>query len=264
MVDLLYDGSFEGFLCCVYSHYYEEKAEGIYLEKGYQGRLGALTRTVPTREDQATKVYDAIGKKISHDALKRVYHVWLSNTPDKETLSLAYLIQGFRLGGGIDLLHADPVVYAMQQAEHKVTLEAHRFIGLVRFQELLPDLGRLELGRLELALAESLPTAILYSGFQPDHDIVELLANHFSRRFREEFLILHDKGRNKAVFAQGGDWYVSEFTEDQLSGLGQRDKTFELLWREYYHGIAIKERTNPRCQKRFMPVRYWKYLTEMK
>ncbi|HSA34375.1 MAG TPA: DUF4130 domain-containing protein, partial [bacterium] len=37
---------------------------------------------------------------------------------------------------------------------------------------------------------------------------------------------------------------------------------YEKMWRRYFKDIAIPERRNPRCQRRFMPVRYWKYLTE--
>ena len=29
MAEYLYDGTFEGFLCCVYDHYYNEKATAI-------------------------------------------------------------------------------------------------------------------------------------------------------------------------------------------------------------------------------------------
>ena len=28
----LYDGSFDGFLCCVYAHYYQESADGIRIQ----------------------------------------------------------------------------------------------------------------------------------------------------------------------------------------------------------------------------------------
>lgn len=258
MVDLLYDGTFEGFLCCIYVHYYEEKATEIHPREEYQSRLDRGFRIVETCEEQAEKVYHAISKKISSDALKRVYRVWLSTAENKENMCLRYLVLGFRLGSAVDLLHADPVVFEMQQTERSVALEVHRFIGLVRFQEFYPM--RSSPGDV----IAHLPKFILYSGIEPDHDILELMADHFSIRYRNELLLIHDKRRGKAVFSEGGNWYVAPFDQDQVRNLGQGDKLFEILWREYYHGIAIKERTNPRCQKRFMPVRYWKNLTEMK
>ena len=42
------------------------------------------------------------------------------------------------------------------------------------------------------------------------------------------------------------------------------ERQYQKLWKQYFETIAIRERTNPRCQKTLMPVRYWKHLTEMK
>ena len=39
MQDYLYDGTFEGFLTCVYHHYYTEPAAGICLKEEYQSSL---------------------------------------------------------------------------------------------------------------------------------------------------------------------------------------------------------------------------------
>lgn len=39
MQDYLYDGTFEGFLTCVYHHYYTEQAAGICLKEEYQPSL---------------------------------------------------------------------------------------------------------------------------------------------------------------------------------------------------------------------------------
>ena len=39
MQDYLYDGTFEGFLTCVYHHYYTEQAAGICLKEEYQSSL---------------------------------------------------------------------------------------------------------------------------------------------------------------------------------------------------------------------------------
>ncbi len=41
------------------------------------------------------------------------------------------------------------------------------------------------------------------------------------------------------------------------------ERLYQQLWRNYVRYTAITERTNPRKQRQDMPVRYWKYLTEM-
>jgi hypothetical protein len=72
------------------------------------------------------------------------------------------------------------------------------------------------------------------------------------------------RNRNKAVFAQGGSWYISEFSEADLPKYGIGESEYQGLWKKYFETIAIRERVNPSCQKRFMPVRYWKNLTELR
>ncbi len=45
--------------------------------------------------------------------------------------------------------------------------------------------------------------------------------------------------------------------------LDPEELLFQSLWRTYFKSTAIMERLNPRKQRQDMPVRYWKYLTEM-
>ena len=243
MVDYLYDGTFEGFLSCVYAHYYEEKASGIFPATGYQANFLGKPRLISTDGDKALKVYDAIENKISSADIERVYRVFLSSAPDKENKLLKYIVMGFKTGSRIRLLHGDPVVFDVQQIEHKVAREAERLCGLIRFT--------------------ALRGGVLYSPIEPDHDVCELLARHFCERFKNDPFIIHDKKRSKALVASGGDFYISEFTSESLPALDGDEIEYRALWKKYFDAIAIRERTNPRCQKNLMPVRYWKNLTEM-
>jgi len=243
MVDYLYDGTFEGFLCCVYAHYYEEKANGIFSREQYQATLLGPVREVQTDESKTAKVYDAIENKISPYDLQRIYRVFLSGIEGKETKLLRYIIFGFKHGPKIRLLHGEQIVLDVQQIEQKVTREIHRLMGLIRFTALKGD--------------------ILYTPIEPDHDVCEFLAKHFCDRFKNDPFIIHDKKRSKALIASGGDWYISEFTSESLPAFSEGENDYQKLWKKYFDIIAIKERTNPRCQKNFMPVRYWKNLTEM-
>jgi len=242
MVDYLYDGTFEGFLCCVYAHYYENKANGIFHKEQYQANLLGKSIEIETDESKATKVYNAIETKISTHDMRRVYCVFLSSIEDKETKLLKYIEMGFKKGPRIRLLHGVQTVLDVQQIEQKVLFESHRLKGLVRFTLLKGD--------------------ILYSPIEPDHDVCELLAEHFCDRFKSDPFIIHDKKREKALIASGGDWYISAFSLEDVPELADVETDYRKLWKSYFEIIAIKERTNPRCQKNFMPVRYWKNLTE--
>ena len=244
MADYLYDGTFEGFLSCVYAHYYIEKADGIYRNGAYQPSLLTEAREIDSDKYKALKVYRAIERKISSYDLQRIYKVFMSDVSDKENMLLDYIVFGFKNGPKIRLLHGNPIVFAVQQIEKKVNHEVHRLCGLIRFTELRGG--------------------VLYSPIEPDHDVCEFLAGHFCDRFRNEPFIIHDKKRSKALIASGGEFYISEFSSKALPAFSENESEYQKLWKKYFDTIAIKERTNPGCQKNFMPVRYWKNLTEMK
>lgn len=252
MVDYLYDGTFEGFLTCIYTHYYEEKASGIYRKENYQASLLNGSRFVETEEKKASRVYEAIQNKISREDLRRIYRVFLSSDEDKENILLSYIRMGFKEGAGISLLHSNPIVFAVQKCEYKVSIETHRIKGLARFSA------------LKNSSSGTSGKEILYCCVEPDHDILEIIAGHFSDRLKNDPFIIHDKTRSKAVFAQGGSWYISGFTDQDLPLLGVGEREYRDLWKKYFETIAIQERVNPNCQKRFMPVRYWKNLTEFR
>jgi len=244
MKDYLYDGTFEGFLTCIYDHYYIEEASGAYQKDQYQASLLFDSIEVETDVDKAVTVYQAIQSKISDFDLKRIYRVFLSSVEGKDTKLLKYIILGFKKGRIISSLHGDPIVFDVQAAEIKVTTEVHRFTGLIRFS-MLED-------------------HVLYAPIEPDHDVLEFLAGHFADRLKNDPFIIHDTRREKAVIASGGRWYIAQFSRDLLPDLSADEEGWRNLWKKYFESIAIKERTNPRCQKTFMPVRYWKNLTEMK
>jgi probable DNA metabolism protein len=220
-----------------------EKEGGIFHRKDYQPNMFAKSRDIETDESKALAVYDAIEKKISPYDLKRVYKVFMSSAPDKEEKLLDYIRLGFKKGSKIRLLHGHPIVFDVQQIEHKVNREAHRLAGIIRFTVL--------------------QGGVLYSPIEPDHDVCEFLAGHFCDRFKHDPFIIHDKKRFKALIGMSGDWYITDFTSENLPDFDPAEKEYRALWKRYFEELAIKERTNPRCQKNFMPVRYWKNLTEM-
>ncbi len=245
MTDYLYDGSWQGFLTCVYYHYYEEKAAEICPEIRYQTNLLRQAKTIVTDTEKAERVSSAIERKISPYSLTRAYAAFLADEPDKERFILDYIVLGFRVGGHLDDLRGREEVFRVQKLAKQISREAERFRGLLRFSVL-------KAGDKE----------ILYGKIHPRHNILELLGEHFSDRFRSEPFLIYDGGRGKALFGWGGNWETAPFEEKQLPGFSQEERDYRRLWQRYFHVIAIKERENPRCQKNFMPVRYWKDLPE--
>lgn len=243
MIDYLYDGTFEGLLTAIYKHYHQAKARGIYDLAHYQMSLSVPYEILLTDEENARKVYNAVQSKISYSDLRRVYYGYLSNDPEKELKILKYLELGFKIGPTISSFHSNPVVLNLQSLEKKVSHEVHRLEGLLRFS--------------------LLEQAILYAPLTPDHDVVALLAAHFCDRFRHENFVIHDKKRKKALIYSEGKSIISDFEFENLPPLASEERLIRNQWKTYFESIAIKERTNKRCQRNFMPVRYWENLTEM-
>jgi probable DNA metabolism protein len=242
MLDYLYDGSFNGLLTCIHTNYYEERAKGIYSEKEYQTSLSNNFMMVATDNVKAKAVYEGIKEKISDDALDRIYMVFLSSNYEKENIILAFLRLGFKIGNKVLSMHSEPAVFAAQQQENQVMLEKHRMAGLVRFSDI---------------------DGVLFSTIEPDHDIVTLLAPHFTDRYKNEKVIIYDKKRKKATFSYMGKWQLRSFDLEKHPELMKEEKRYRRLWMTYFENVAIKERINPKCQKRCMPVRYWKNLPEI-
>lgn len=254
MRDYLYDGTFEGLLTCIYHHYYTDKAAGIYPREEYQPSLLHGSMEVETEEEKADRVYNAIGNKISGYSLRLIYRAYLSGITGKENVILNYVLFGFHIGPSIGSLHAQPEVHALEDIVRKVGNERERMLQFVRFEV------------MEAAGAGG--PQILYAKIEPEHDVITLIAHHFSERFSHDPLIIHDVGRSKAIIAYEHDWYVTDFDGTHLPDgtammMSEDERSYQSLWRTYFDHIAIKERINPRCQKNHMPVKYWKHLTEV-
>ncbi len=253
-MNYLYDGSFEGFLTCVYEHYYREKAHVICKEIDFQESLLTESTIVVTDPKKSDRVYDGIICKISRNDLMSVYKTLGSVVGDREMKCLRYLELGFKIGKKIQLLHGNPIVHDIQDANRKFGFEIHRLHGLIRFSVVKPA-GSL---KPEEELQE-----ILYAAIEPDNDVLEFLVHHFRDRYKNNPFIIHDKKRGKALICGGGQWRLTDFDHKDLLEYTGDELEYQRLWKLYFHTIGIKERINPRCQKNFMPVRYWKNLTEI-
>ena len=141
------------------------------------------------------------------------------------------------------MLHGNQTVFDIQSIEKKIEVEKERMLQFVRFSVMEND--------------------VLYARIEPDNDVVELIAGHFCDRFKNEPFIIHDVKRGKALIAYRKKWYISQFDEEDIPEFSADEHDYRRLWKNYFENIAIRERTNPRCQKNFMPVRYWKHLTEV-
>ena len=247
----IYDGSFEGLLTCIYEAYYrrenpcfirssEKYSESI---KGTLFPLLEVPLSVETDIKKSSSVYDAVEKKISAKAMETIYHVFLSEIHNFELLILDYVRLGFKTGYDLDKRLQDKRVMDMHKAEKKVIYEVHRMQGLLRFRE---------------------KQGLYYAAYEPDHNITALVTPHFAERLSDQDFIIHDVRRGIASVCSRNEWFVTSLDESDLnlSSKGTDGFDYEALWKGYFRWASIDERKNLRNQKRQMPKRYWKHLTE--
>lgn len=244
-MEYLYDNTFDGLLTCFYEHVYTEKADDILaLRKDVQMSFGRQ-KQVQTDLAKAEKVAKAIETKIGPAALRRAYRAWLTAEDGKEMDVLRYVFLGFRLGRDVDKLHGSETVRRIDVLNRKVTWEADRILGILRF-----------------SVVQSLQGDVLYAATSPNCDLIQMVMPHFLNRFREEPFIIHDVGREKAAFASEGSWVMRSLPKDFSPQYTVDEKQYRELWRGYFRAAAIDQRKNEPLQKQFIPTRYWQYLTE--
>lgn len=244
MLVYVYDGSFEGLLTAVYEAYYrKQKPERLLPEKNLQSSFLDEYIHIVTDMEKSNRVYDSIRRKISAQTLENIYHVYLSDDPEAGTLIYNYLRLGWKIGGRIELHLSEDCVFKVHRICQRVTHETHKMMGFVRFQ-----------------LVEG---NIYYAPIEPDNNIVELLAPHFADRLADQNWVIHDVRREVAAVYNRSEWVLVNSVLEGLPAEDEKEKEYRELWKEFFNTITISNRFNPQLQKRLMPVRYWRHLTEM-
>lgn len=239
----LYDGSFEGLLTAIYQSYYlKDKPDKIISEKIFQPNLLDQTYTIETDLEKSEKVYESIYRKISHKALRNVYHVYLSEEEEAATIIYQYLRLGWKIGASIESNLLDDRVMAVDKICLKVKKEKHWMLGLVRFQQLVGD--------------------FYYAVIEPKYNITGLISPHFLDRMGELNWMIHDKKRELASVCLDRQWVITDLDSNFSPQLDQSEKIYQSLWKEYFANLSIKERHNPKLQRKNMPAYYWNNLIE--
>lgn len=245
MIDYLYDGSFSGYLTAIFYAYSEKDEVHIYRESTYSPSLLAATRSIETEENKADRVNDSILNKLSWDTLDNLYHIYLSEEPEAETLGLNYLKLCYRYSNSINLAKNNDIIRLVDLTCRRVYGEAHSYLGFVRFKEIGP--------------------MTYYAAIEPVHNVLPLLMGHFKRRFSDQNFIIHDQSRKCAIIYDQTEIYLRYLSTEESKDLAKAEISddFEDLFRTYYKAATIASRKNPRLQNHWMPKRYYKHLVEI-
>lgn len=250
-----YDGSFEGLLSAVFDAYTGRLFPDC-LCNGQKSLplLCARVHKVLSSEEKAGRVARGLARLYSRAAINDLTMAWRSEEPEADMAVFRYIRKGFDAKSSPEHDLADPVTLTVSRLAKMVSREAHALTGFARFQK----------------TAEG----IYFSALCPRHNVLELLLPHFQDRFaampwiiydtRRDYGFLHERGQVRDLFLDGERAERLRAHGGRLEkGLLAEDEIFiQDLWKGYFKATAIAERINPRLQRRCMPGRYWRYLTE--
>ncbi|MDR1465066.1 MAG: TIGR03915 family putative DNA repair protein [Oscillospiraceae bacterium] len=237
----LYDGTLEGFYCCVHASVYRREFPcAIFAPEETQESLFPPTEIV-TDQGQAGKVRRAVAAHISPRALELTETVFCSCLPRREWRLLRILLRGWREGPSLLERLGDEELAPLLKAERHLGGEVQLLRGFVRFS----DLG-----------------GMLAATITPKNFVLPFLAPHFAGRYPNENFLIFDKTHKAALLQEQGQLRLIRAERIEFPAVSELEAGYRALWRRFYDAVAIEARENPRCRMTHMPKRYWENMTE--
>jgi probable DNA metabolism protein len=240
-MQVVYDGSLEGFLCIVYEYYYAKLRPNSIKKAHNCGLFDGEIYEIQTDFKRAQKVLNGIKKHFTKNNYHAILSVFSCDSIDFEKTLFEYIIMGFKDKNTLYNLHVK-VVRDIQRWQKAYGRELHRWCGFARFKEL--DNGA------------------LYAQFEPKFSLLTPLGKHFSRRLGNHEFILHDSLRSLALLYCDGKMSLQNVHEVCAPPLAEHESEVDSLWRTFFEHVAIKERLNPALQQQFVPLRCQGFMNE--
>lgn len=247
-----YDRTFDGMLTVVFDAYARRSFPQVI--QGTDEPLPLFydeVHPVITDEAKADRVWKALEKKLSKDALSCLTVSYLSELPELDLHLFRYICKNIDSPVSLENNLADDDILFVTNTFRKVLYERLRMMQFIRFQK----------------AADGTYFGIM----EPQYNVLPLAIAHFKDRFADQPFVLYDKRRHYGYYYDQHE--VTQMTFDESlphfvtgkldeSLMADDEKLFQELWRTYFKAVCIRDRLNPRKQRKDMPVRYWKYLTE--
>ena len=234
-----YDGTLEGFLCCVYDSYvYKESPVGFSADEGFLSLYEV--RTVATDREHGKRVYQGLVKR-SAKAANVLRRAFLTCMEDKELCLYAFVRRVFQEGGGFMRDLSDPVCYPLHRAIRHMNGELEKLRGFVRFSDYNGVLGAV---------------------IEPKNRVLPLLRHHFCGRYANEAFFIFDRTHREVLLYAKGVSRIAPLEHLELAAPNDTEIQYRRLWKTFFETVAIQERKNPRCQNTFLPKRYRGVMTE--
>lgn len=251
MQTIIYDGSFDGWLCAVFDVYeYKFSEVNICTEKNFLGNIFEKVHHVNNDKEHSERVSSGLEKKLSKHAMRQLYMAFLTEAEGIENILLAYVQYVFGTKGSVETDFSHPAILTISAAAKKAAREKHRMEAFVRFQQTKDEL--------------------YYALIEPDFNVLPLISDHFKKRYADQLWLIYDAKRKYGLYYDLDSVINVEisFAEETGEGnhvshvLNEQDTMYQQLWQQYFNSVNIAARKNMRLHIQHMPKRYWKNLPE--
>lgn len=207
-------------------------------------------------KEKTAKVVRTVLNTLGYDVYYALCHAIMAiddgrdKSIDKADAIYRTIVYGLYMNKGHKVMEnlSDPNIYKVFKLARSSNVEAHHYLGFLRFKEL--------------------KNGILAAIIHPKNDILTELANHFGDRLPNEDFIIYDQGRKTAVINKSSKGYVfidaSDINEHMLEDYSESEMLYEELWNGFFESIAIENRKNEHLQMSNIPKRFWKDTVELR
>lgn len=251
MTQVIYDGTYEGWLTAVFE-IYEYKLEDIVFAKNDSSAalFFADTHEVTTNIDKANRIMNGLKQRLSKEGFQNVYCAFLSEVNGIDEILFLFAKYVFSSSNNIEEDLSNDQVLGVKKASRFAVKESHRMKAFVRFK-----------------LAKD---QLYYAIVEPECDVLPLIESHFKNRYADQRWLIYDAKRKYGIYydLENTSTVALQFNTQSksskfLAEIEQEDEEFfQNLWRNYFKSVNIESRKNTKLHLQHMPKRYWKNLTE--
>lgn len=250
MTTVIYDGGFEGFLTAVFEVYEYKFSNPSLIPRGGSIPLFGKQHIVHSSPEKAERVLKKLRAFLSASICKKIYEVHLSEKEGIANILLHFVQYGLKKGKTACEDFSHDAVIVVHQTLKMVHRERHRMEAFIRFQKSSDGL--------------------FFATVEPYFDVLPLISSHFAKRYADQHWLIFDIKRKYGILYDLNAVHVVEHLSATISDnslhspimLHEEEKKFQILWKQYFDSVNIKERKNTALHVRHMPKRYWRYLTE--
>lgn len=237
-----YDGSFEGFLCCVFeSVSAKEVPADIETYDSDQESLFGV-KNIDSDIDKAERVLKSISKKMSPHAEYLVKTVFLSCRKQKEMHLLRFILYGYKQGAKVTELTTNKYVDVIVKEANTIGNEAHFSKEFLRFSDFGEFLG---------------------ARVSPKNNVLPMMVSYFCDRMPSENFVIYDYIHKMAfVHLENGKTEFLYDVDIQFPDPNEEELYYRRLWKHFYKTIAVEGRINPKLRIQMMRKRFWPNMTE--